>query len=224
MVDGPIDDLIETEPTVLAVFEPEVDGEQVLFQDTACTVPATDYGQHTVGGVRDAETGDIILTQASEAQRMLLVEGGLFADGVDDELVATVNQDASAHSVAMRVSVGAGSENNDRIYGAGKTRSNVRYAISDPILRTNGSSQIGSGMDNMVTGESHVLIGVHAPTSIVRWAGMEESGEIGDPTSSSEIYIASSGGDDFAEETIAWWAYWDRALDMDERKAVGGVR
>jgi len=69
---------------------PIYEGEQVLFQDAACTVPVTLAGQHTIGGVKDPFTGDIIATQATSARRPLWVgtTAGAYFDGTDLLVVA----------------------------------------------------------------------------------------------------------------------------------------
>lgn len=77
-----------TSPTVFLPFEYAVHpttGEQILFQDAACTVPVTTIGQQ-IGGVK--WNGEIVAVQTTDARRpqWLGVGVGAFYDGVDDAL------------------------------------------------------------------------------------------------------------------------------------------
>ena len=63
------DAILATEPTVPLLFRlTEYRGQQVLFQDAACTVPVASIGD-PVGGVRHPVTGAILATQATDAAR-----------------------------------------------------------------------------------------------------------------------------------------------------------
>jgi len=88
---GPYDAIKNLSPDLFAQFRyPVYAGEQVLFRDPACTVPVTDAGVHTIGGVKNPFTGAIILTQADAAKRPLWMGEsiGARADGIDDFMVS----------------------------------------------------------------------------------------------------------------------------------------
>lgn len=78
------DQILATDPTVPLLFRlTEYRGQQILFQDSACTVPVESIGD-PVGGVRHPETGEILAVQTADANRPIWggVDVGLVFDGV----------------------------------------------------------------------------------------------------------------------------------------------
>lgn len=81
----PYAEIVDLQPDFFVQFvHPVWYGEQVLFRDPECTSPVTDPGNHTIGGVRDPFTGDIVLTQESASRRPLWTGDSAGFDGVDD--------------------------------------------------------------------------------------------------------------------------------------------
>ena len=86
---GPYSAIGALSPDLFAQFKyPVYNNVQVLFRGPACTVPVTDAGVHTIGGVKDPFTGAIILTQPDAGKRPLWMGESIGAntDGIDDEL------------------------------------------------------------------------------------------------------------------------------------------
>lgn len=101
-------------PDLFVQFKyPVYAGQQVLFRDELCTSPVTDAGNHTIGGVKDPFTGEIVLTQASASRRPLWggESVGAIFDGIDDYLSkGSAALSGTSYSVfASVVSVGTGS-------------------------------------------------------------------------------------------------------------------
>ena len=82
----------ELEPDFFVQFKyPVYAGQQVLFRDPECTIPVTDAGNHTIGGVKDPFTGEIAVTQPSASSRPLWggESVGAVFDAIDDYLVGS---------------------------------------------------------------------------------------------------------------------------------------
>ena len=63
------DAILATDPTVPVLLQlTEYRGQQVLWQDPACTIPVEDIGD-PIGGVRHPETGEILAVQTTDAER-----------------------------------------------------------------------------------------------------------------------------------------------------------
>ena len=63
------DAILATDPTVPVLLQlTEYRGQQVLWQDPACTVPVEEIGD-PIGGVRHPETGEILAVQTTDADR-----------------------------------------------------------------------------------------------------------------------------------------------------------
>ena len=63
------DAILATDPTVPVLLQlTEYRGQQVLWQDPACTVPVEEIGD-PIGGVRHPETGEILVVQDTDADR-----------------------------------------------------------------------------------------------------------------------------------------------------------
>ena len=63
------DAILATDPTVPVLLQlTEYRGQQVLWQDPACTIPVEDIGD-PIGGVRHPETGEILAVQETDSNR-----------------------------------------------------------------------------------------------------------------------------------------------------------
>ena len=83
------DAILATDPTVPVLLQlTEYRGQQILFQDPACTIPVESPGD-PIGGVRHPLTGEIIAVQTTDASRPVWGGVGVGAefDGVDDHLL-----------------------------------------------------------------------------------------------------------------------------------------
>ena len=74
------DDILATDPTVPVLLQlTEYRGQQILFQDPACTIPVESPGD-PIGGVRHPLTGEVIAVQETDADRPVWGGVGVGAD------------------------------------------------------------------------------------------------------------------------------------------------
>ena len=104
------DAILATDPTVPVLLQlTEYRGQQVLWQDPACTVPVEEIGD-PIGGVRHPETGEILAVQETDANRP--VWGGREVgaefdesalDSATDDPFVTPGIDASYFALALDI-------------------------------------------------------------------------------------------------------------------------
>ena len=223
--------LLATEPTVLVQLRYNfLAGRYVLFQDPACTVPVEEEGDPIGGVIQPSLTlppseWSIVGVQGTDAARAVWggLDVGAVFDGTAQELrVPIEHPDATPHSVSLMIEAG-NIRNNERAYGTGPNFTSIRALDSEGggwQLRTSAGTNNVELERSIPPGEFHTLTGVHAPTSIVRYRGEEDAGNDGPPVDFLELFIGSRGGSTFAHMQCKWWAFFNRALTLEERIAL----
>ena len=113
------DAILATDPAVPVMFQlTEYRGQQVLWQDPACSIPVEDIGD-PIGGVRHPETGEILAVQETDADRPVWggrEVGAEFGDA--DELVNSdpvTAQPTGSFSVIQQMAADSGASGSIRI-------------------------------------------------------------------------------------------------------------
>ena len=233
---GPYDKIENISPDLFAQFRyPVYNNTQVLFRDPACTLPVTDAGVHTIGGVKDPFTGAIILTQPDAAKRLMWMGEVLGAkgDGVDDYLYGDNPLESSSRTIIIGAkspanlsSVLAATSNasNNGFYIRALAERDVRIRQQGPVITSLSLSSYQESEPFVVsfrfdTTDGHWgrIRGIPANTNIATDEG----------TDSPNFFVGARGWGtntkDHFDGYITEVAAWIRVLSIPEISTVEGV-